>query len=113
MENKTLVKSETKVDTIPIATFNQWKAAWVEKSHSLHDTLRYFDMNKIDLSELLGENPDHARFYLGLDTLVRPWFTHLMLIGVDAHGKEMLDPGKGDNVYDVTRPCPPNCGGGK
>ncbi len=99
-------------DTISLAKFNTWTNAWVQggQAYTATTLTRYYTMPVIDLSEVLGETPAAARFYQGLDVSVTPNVPHLLLVGVDANGNDMLDYSAGQYVYDVSRPCPPKCG---
>ncbi len=99
-------------DTISLAKFNTWTNAWVQggQAYTATTLTRYYTMPVIDLAEVLGETPAAARFYQGLDTSVTPNVPHLLLVGVDASGNDMLDYSAGQYVYDVTHPCPPKCG---
>jgi Tfp pilus assembly protein PilX len=99
-------------DTISLAKFNKWTNAWVQggQAYTATTLTRYYTMPVIDLAEVLGETPAAARFYQGLDTSVTPNVPHLLLVGVDANGNDMLDYSAGQYVYDVSHPCPPKCG---
>jgi len=66
-------------------------------------------MEKVDLTEVLGERPAKVRYHLGLDMTVIPHEPHLILVGVDNKGKDMLDYGKKEYAYDLTKPCPKYC----
>lgn len=97
-------------DTISVAQFELWTDNWkksVGKNPVTKDIL-YFSMPVIDFSELLGEVPFSTRLYLGLDETVKPNKPHILLIGVDSLGNNMI--GENGNVYDVSQPCPPACG---
>ena len=100
-------------DTISEATFNTWVADWASNGVGYIDTagLDYFTMPLVDITEFENnKNSDvkAARFVLGLDmTKMEP---HIMLVGVDDEGKNILDPTRGQYIYDVTKPCPRLCG---
>jgi Tfp pilus assembly protein PilX len=99
-------------DTISLATFNTWTNAWVQygQAYTATTLIRYYTMPIVDLTEVLGEEPSASRFYQGLDTSSTPYTAHLLLVGVDANGNDMLDYSQGQYVYDVSHPCPPKCG---
>lgn len=99
-------------DTISLATFESWRGAWESNGQAFTETtlIKYFTMPLVDLTEVIGEAPSESRFYLGLDTTKTPNEPHLLLVGVDANGNDMLDYAAGQYVYDVTAPCPPKCG---
>ncbi len=99
-------------DTISVAKFNSWVGAWISNGREYTDSvlLRYFTMPLVDLTQVLGETPSSSRFYFGLDTTGSSPVPHLLLVGVDSLGKDMIDPNKNQFIYDVTRPCPAFCG---
>ena len=108
-------------NVISVKTFNQWKNDWENHGKewmdstmqvwkgSSHPILTAFNMPKIDLSEVLTEQADSTRFYLGLKAEAVGYEAKLMLVGVKAD-KNMLDASKGEYAYDLTHACPPYCG---
>lgn len=99
-------------DTISVEKFDLWIANWkksVGKNPVTKDLL-YFTMPVIDFSELLNEKPKKVRLYLGLDETVQPNEPHLMVVGVDSSGHNMISDT--NYIYDISQPCPPGCGGG-
>jgi len=64
----------------------------------------------------MGERPAQVRYYLGLefaglnrtstDTI---WTPHLMIVGVNDLGADMIDPTQNEYVYDMVCPCPKQC----
>lgn len=99
-------------DTISVKTFNLWKKTWKDSSRHWLDTtsLEYFDMPLVDLSETLGEKGvANARFYMGLEVNGKGYLPKLMLVGADSTGKSMMNPKKGQYIYDLTKACPPFC----
>lgn len=111
-EKKPKKKEVTAMNTVTLATFANWTGAWEKQGQEYTDSILtlFFTMPVIDLEEVLGENIDSARYYLGLDTSIVPHFPHLLLVGVDSTGGSMINPTAGYNIYDVTMPCPPYCG---
>lgn len=107
--NKYKVKDK---DTISVATFNLWKDNWKKSvgKNQATKTIQYFTMPVVDFSEVVGEKPAKVRLYLGLDESVDPNVPHLMAVGVDSSGNNMISGD--DHVYDITQPCPPGCVGG-
>jgi len=101
-------------DTISLSTYNNWTGAWIDGGQKYTDSVltRAFTMPLIDLTEFRSENTYFARFVLGLDTSVTPEMPHLMLVGVDSLGNNMLPGPTNPNahIFDVTVPCPPFCG---
>ncbi len=72
--------------------------------------VEYFTMENIDLEQVLNERPAKVVYYMGLDNTTTPATPHLILVGVDANNHRMLDYSNGQYAYDVTIPCPSNCG---
>lgn len=94
-------------DTISQATFDQWTTLWDSLGTAYSDTslVRYYDFPIIDMEEFLGTNAKKAFFYQGLEPLgPGKYEAHLILTGKDGSGASI---GK---FYDISRPCPPNCG---
>ncbi|KAA3622001.1 MAG: hypothetical protein DWQ02_26805 [Bacteroidetes bacterium] len=99
-------------DTISVDTFNTWKQNWDRNGRGWMDTssLKAFNFPVVDLEEVLGEQPDSTRFYIGLESNGSGGYTpKLMMVGVKA-GKDMIDYSKSQYIYDVSSPCPPLCG---
>lgn len=46
------------------------------------------------------------RAYLGIDENNEP---HLMLVGIDANGNDIINPASGYNIYNFAKPCPSCC----
>lgn len=102
-------------DTISLSTYNTWESAWKEKGRGFMntDSLFYFTMPLIDLSEFATLNHAAARYIIGLDTTQSPAEPHLMLVGVNSAGESILPSKKNPRakIFDVTKPCPKYCGG--
>lgn len=109
-ETPTLVKttvSPTNQDTISQATFTQWTTLWDSLGKKYSDTslVKYYKFPMIDMAEFLGTNATNAFFYQGLEPLgPGKYRAHLILTGTDRNGNSIL------KFYDVSTPCPPNCG---
>jgi hypothetical protein len=95
-------------DTISLAKFNLWTDNW-KQSRDNPPYVEYFTMENIDLSEVLEESPAKVVYYMGLDNTTTPATPHLILVGVDAENRKMLDYNNGKYAYDVTFPCPSGC----
>jgi hypothetical protein len=99
-------------DTIPNDTFSTWALRWQtnQKTWMQSNSINYFNMPKVDLTELVAQSGvDSTRFYIGLNAQN---VIHLMAVGVDSRGNNMLDNSQGQFAYDVSKPCPTLCGSG-
>ena len=101
-------------NTIPLATAQEWAKTWrkLEGNYNKHHELKAFFIPGIDFEEMKKEiGAVDVRGYLGVgddgsgDGIVE----HLMLVGVDAQGNDMIDESEGWHIYDFTRPCPTTC----
>jgi len=103
-------------DTISLNKFYTWTNNWKNDGKAFINSqpkfLKYFTMPLVDLQQVLGESPDSARFHLGLRMDTIPNIPHLIVVGVDENGNDMLNYSKGQYAYDVSLPCPPACNNG-
>lgn len=61
-----------------------------------------------DIFEAMGETGAvDIRGYLGIDDKGE---NHLLIVGIDENGNDMVDETQGQYVYDFTKPCPQQCG---
>ena len=91
-------------NTLPLATAQEWALRW--KSNPV-TTVKAFLIPEEDTVQLYNEPlVESIRAYLGVDA---KGVAHLMLVGVDANGKDMIDATKGWYIYDFTKPCPNTC----
>ncbi len=98
-------------NTIDVTTATKWIDNWRNSDHSLNlpDNLfiKGFLIPGADLTEVMAETgATDARTYLAIDEDSN---FHLLVVGVDANGDDMVDEDRGWYVYDFTRPCPPTC----
>ncbi|NVK64829.1 MAG: hypothetical protein HWE22_09590 [Flavobacteriales bacterium] len=98
-------------NTISVETATEWVNRWKESEHTLVNDdgtfIKGFFIPGDDLNEVMRETgASDARSYLGIDDNHE---FHLLVVGVDDNGNDMVDPEKGCYVYDFTRPCPPTC----
>jgi hypothetical protein len=119
-----------KKNTITLKVAKKWAKRWrkEEGTYNSHHDCRAFNIPKIDLQEVLAEKGvESVRAYLGIEVFVDPdtgskiTEEKLMIVGVDADGKDMIstkkgedgelmsDPEGGDDIYDFSRPCPTYC----
>ncbi|WP_046755817.1 hypothetical protein [Kordia jejudonensis] len=101
-------KIEYPLKAIPLATAAIWTQNWRERK-KIEDIRGYF-IPMEDINEARVEiGIDNMRGYLGIDDKGE---NHLLLVGVDAKGNDMIDEENGQFVYDYTKPCPQQCGNG-
>jgi hypothetical protein len=107
--------SQKDVNTITLEDAKRYAAKWrgEEGSYNKHHELKAFLIPKIDLLEVLTEDVDAVRAYIGVDDNN---VEKLMIVGTkyDAAKDIYVDmlPGRsvgGGEIYDFTRPCPPSC----
>ncbi|MEL6637828.1 MAG: hypothetical protein AAFW73_09715 [Bacteroidota bacterium] len=101
----------TPQDTIPLDTASDWTKRWeqVFSSTSL-PMVQGFTLPIIDLQQVVSAGADSARFYLGEEPNGE---YKLILVGVNSKGEDMIntDPKTPyDRIYDLSNPCPPDCG---
>lgn len=86
-----------------------WVTKWRESDRIL--PLKGFLIPKIDITEVMAENVHAVRTYMGIDPDDNNDETkyHLLVVGIDDAGDDMLNPDKGEFVYDFTQPCPSTC----
>ncbi|TDE27805.1 hypothetical protein E0I61_13930 [Flavobacterium ranwuense] len=108
-----------KVNTIPLIEAQRWAKRWAKKegNYNKHHELHAFLIPKVDLIEVLAEDVDAVRAYIGIDD---HGVEKLMIVGTkyDPVTKiyvDMITVGVGnataeqDDIYDFTRPCPTDC----
>jgi hypothetical protein len=128
MEKKTNdIPKPNKKNTISLKIAKNWAKRWrnMESSYNKHNSLKAFNIPKIDLQEVLAEDGVASiRAYIGVekktDTNGKPTYEEkLMIVGVNALNQDMItvpksvgdsvtDPTDGD-IYDFTKPCPTHC----
>ncbi|MDA9773786.1 hypothetical protein N9B82_02420 [Saprospiraceae bacterium] len=113
---KDVVNTPNTQDTISKQKFvtwvNNWKADGVQ--FSTNTLPEFFTMPKVDLTEVLSDpKVKKTRFYLGLDTSHAVDSLHLVVVGVDKYGNDLLNYSQGQYAYDVTKLCPILCAGGQ
>ena len=105
----------TTKDTISVQKFNTWRQNWQTYGKSyISDTLtRYFTMPLIDITEFEDNKSVDvvaSRFHLGMELIGTDKVPHLMLVGVNSSGADVIDFANDQFIYDVTKPCPSSCG---
>lgn len=101
------------VNVISLATARAWARKWrkVEGTYNSHHELHAFLIPKEDLVEVLAQNVDAVRAYLGVDANN---VEKLMIVGTrynaatDTYVDMLPNTSVQGDIYDFTRPCP-NC----
>ena len=98
---------------IDLITATDWIERWrdPENNHKLVNSsgelIKGFLIPGQDLTEVMAETGAvDARSYIGLDPEGQ---FHLLIVGVDVDGDDMVNEDEGQYVYDFTKPCPPMC----
>lgn len=97
-------------NAIEVATAQIWVEKWRDSDQVLPK--KGFLIPKIDITEVMAEaEVANVRTYMAIDPDDGNDMTkyHLLVVGVDSSGNDMLDPDKGQYVYDFTQPCPATC----
>jgi hypothetical protein len=114
-----------KKNTITLKTAKKWAKRWrkLESNYNKYHKLNAFNIPKIDLTEVLEEvEVKSVRAYLGVEKFVnkdtgeKVYKEKLMIVGVNAEGKDMITNLKQGvlgaetgNIYDFTEACPDLC----
>ncbi|MBL4642193.1 MAG: hypothetical protein JKY44_01240 [Flavobacteriaceae bacterium] len=118
-----------KKNTVSLKTAQKWIKEWrdLESSYNKYHRIKAFNIPLIDLQEVLKEKGiANVRAYLGVAKFENhdtnpPEFLYeekLLIVGVDKNNKDMisvikapdgLTDGEGDDIYDLTSPCPDLC----
>lgn len=79
---------------------------WLDKSVKGSD-FKASLISQDDLKGLMDEIGENGiRAYNGIDD---NGAYKLIIVAVDANGKDLIDPENGFNIYDFTLPCPATC----
>jgi hypothetical protein len=109
-------KVTKEVNTIHLKEAQRWVKRWSKKegNYNKHHELHAFLIPKVDLLEVLREDVDAVRAYIGLDD---NGVEKLMIVGtkydaVTGIYVDMItadDVNVADAIYDFSKPCPPVC----
>ena len=92
-------------NTVDQVTAQRWVEKWRGSDEKLD--LKGFWVPGDDLREVMNEGgAQDARVYMAIDD---DGNYHLLIVGVDADGNDMIDPDNGQYIYDFTQPCPATC----
>lgn len=107
------------INTISLATAQKWAKRWtkVEGEYNKHHLVTAFLIPKADLLEVLMEDVDAVRAYIGVDN---EYTEKLMIVGTKLNpvtgvyedmitADAMNESNQQDTIYDFTSPCPPAC----
>ncbi|HYG16182.1 MAG TPA: hypothetical protein VEC12_10560 [Bacteroidia bacterium] len=100
------------VNTITLSEAEQWQHNWLSATSEAFDPmkLRSFLIPLDDLRQVIDEmGVSNARGILGITDDGEYKF---MLVGVTDDDATMVNPFEGEHIYDMTTPCPPECGTG-
>lgn len=95
--------------SVAVEWVNNWRSP--DNDHKLvnseDEVIKGFFIPGDDLTQAMAETGAvNARSYVGIDP---DGAFHLLFVGVDEAGNDMVDPLKKQYVYDFTKPCPSMC----
>lgn len=96
-------------NTITLETAQEWAARWNQYVNDKNNVinLKAFLIPGIDFTQVMAEeNVVDVRTYFGIDAQNKE---HLMVVGVDQEGNDMIDENLGLFIYDFSEPCPTLC----
>jgi hypothetical protein len=99
------------LNTITLDLAQQWAQNWNNNKVVFLQTsdLRAFTIPQQVLKDVMApKEVVDIRTYLGLDDKMKP---HMMVVGVDANGNDLIDPLNGFFIFNFIRPCPSACNG--
>lgn len=100
--------NELPQNAIDITTATDWVDRW--RATTVNPPVKGFLIPQIDISSAMAESGfEDIRAYMGIELKDGEKIYHLLIVGVDAEGNDMVDPDLGQYVYDFTRPCPSLC----
>ncbi|MGJ8685138.1 MAG: hypothetical protein ACSHWW_10970 [Nonlabens sp.] len=96
-------------NTIPLEQAQTWRSNWKtsRKDWMAANDLQGFWVPGDDLTQTVGENGVNCRIYMGLTEEGTSGEAKMMMVAVDADGKDMIDPDNGLYIYDFSQPIPP------
>lgn len=96
-------------NTITLSEAQEWASDWnTKKIQYLKDNdLKAFRIPRQVLADVTAPQEVHdIRTYFGLDGDLNP---HLIIVGVDSQGNDLIDPANGLHIYNFATPCPTTC----
>lgn len=108
-----------KENAITLKEAQSWAINWRKENPNM---VKAFLIPNEDLIELLGLEPGQGngydiRCYVGINEADLKDSPKLMIVRVDAEGKDLINPDSGlgtqddngNDIYDLTKPCPTFC----
>ena len=101
--------------SIPLSTAKDWTKNWrdvMDDGNWLSSHMKKAFLIPMEtITNLQNKVAKNIRVYFGVDKEESDPGKQLKLVivGVDADGKDMLDESQGEKTYDFARPCPPLC----
>ncbi len=100
------------LNIVPLSDAITWAASWQEATKTAawweNNLFNSFKIPNESIAPLLAQDASEIRTYLGLDN---NGDRHLLLVGVDSNGKDMLNEAVGQKAYNFANPCPQFFGG--
>lgn len=95
-------------NAIDINTATIWVKRWRETA--ANPPVKGFLIPQLDITSAMAESGfADVRAYMGIELVDDAPVYHLLIVGVDGSGNDMVDPALNQYVYDFTRPCPSLC----
>lgn len=97
---------------IPTSTAVTWVNNWRDPNRTISIAdIKGFFVPHDDVQKAMAETgAENIRMYIGLEINEDETHEfHLLVVGVDGDGNDLIDEETGLYVYDFTRPCPPTC----
>lgn len=99
------------LNTITLEQAQEWAQNWNNNKITFFETrdLKAFAIPRQVIDDVT-RHPDvvDVRTYLGLDEDFNP---HLMIVGVNEEGNDLINPEQELYIYNFARPCPTYCPG--
>ena len=91
-------------NTITLEQAQKWAQNWINNPNK---DIRAFLIPEVDLTQAMAEEKTvNVRSYLGIDDNGN---CKLMIVGVDAEGKDLINDKAGQYIYDFSKSCQPEC----
>ncbi len=95
---------------VPLAQAEAWTRRWRNTSKDEawweENLFHGFTVPTAGVEAILAQEAPSIRSYMAID---EAGAQHLLLVGVDAEGNDMLDEEAGQGMYNLISPCPQDC----